>query len=380
MNILCGASIFAKEVIKESDILFQYVCDNDESKIGKLWEGIEIIHYNLIEKLISQSGVCMFLANRYASGTVKKLEKYFEMPGFKLYGFISDDYQVTEITSIMDYYEKCNLIKYTMGKIASMIPCKGSIDDKVLIYTMRKVGTTSIHRAVERSLGSPQLFLHTMFDGTEYRDEVKKLLEMTPRFPYYKVVPELIKKNIKEGKQIKVITSVREPVARNISQMFFDLPVMLGTVEAVTNTRKQNEAMAEIFEDIYYRLIDHDFILNWFDLEVKRALGIDIYEYSFDKENGYMVIEKENIQLLVLKLEKLDSCEGIIGEFIGNRDFKLIKEKSSEDYWYKPLYDLFREKFIPNKEYLQKMYGSRFMKHFYTDEEIEGFYKKYNRI
>lgn len=121
MNILCGASIFAKEVIKESGILFQYVCDNDEAKTGKLWEGVEIIHYNLIEKLISQNGVCMFLANRYTSGTVKKLEKYFNMPGFKLYGFVSDDFQVTEITSMMDYYEKCNLIKYTMGKIASMI-------------------------------------------------------------------------------------------------------------------------------------------------------------------------------------------------------------------------------------------------------------------
>lgn len=379
MNILCGASVFAKEVIKESGILFQYVCDNDESKAGKLWEGAEIIHYNLIEKLISQNGVCMFLANRYASGTVKKLEKYFNMPGFKLYGFISDDFQVTEITSMMDYYEKCNLIKYTMGKIASMIPCKGSIDGKVLIYTMRKVGTTSIHRAVERSLGSPQLFLHTMFDETEYRDEVKKLLDMTPRFPYYEVVPELIKKNIKEGKPLKVITSVREPVARNISQMFFDLPVMLGSVEAITNTRKQEEAFTEIFEDMYYRMIDHDFILNWFELELKRALGIDIYEYGFDKKKGYMIIEKGNIQLLVLKLEKLDSCEGIIGEFIGSKKFKLIKEKSSDDYWYKQLYDTFKKKFVPNKEHLQKMYESRFMKYFYTDEEIVGFYKKYRR-
>lgn len=244
---------------------------------------------------------------------------------------------------------------------------------------MKKVGTTSIHRAVERSLGSPQLFLHTMFGETGYRDEVKKLLDMTPRFPYYEVVPELIKKNIKEGKPLKVITSVREPVARNISQMFFDLPVMLGSVEAITNTRKQEEAFTEIFEDMYYRLIDHDFILNWFDLELKRALGIDIYEYSFDKKNGYTIIEKENIQLLVLKLEKLDSCEGIIGEFIGRKEFKLIKEKSSEDYWYKPLYDTFKKKFIPNKEHLQKMYESRFMKYFYTGEEIEGFYNKYNR-
>jgi len=50
---------------------------------------------------------------------------------------------------------------------------------------------------------------------------------------------------------------------------------------------------------------------------------------------------------------------------------------TSDDYWYKPVYYKFKKMFIPNEEHLQKLYGSKFMKHFYTDKEIENFYKKW---
>ena len=116
------------------------------------------------------------------------------------------------------------------------------------------------------------------------------------------------------------------------------------------------------------------------DDEVYKYLGINIYEYPFDKEKGYLIIEKGNIKLLILKLEKLNECVQVIRQFTGAGNFELAKENSSNDYWYKPIYDNFKKDFIPNREYLNKLYKSKFMQYFYSDSEIEAFYKKWLRI
>ena len=47
-------------------------------------------------------------------------------------------------------------------------------------------------------------------------------------------------------------------------------------------------------------------VFEWFNVELKEPLGLDIYQYEFDKMRGYQIIEKDNIELLLIKLEKLD--------------------------------------------------------------------------
>ena len=382
LNILCGASIFAKEVIVESNIEFSYVCDSDLSKAGNLFEGIRIIPYDEIKILCNKYKINLFLANRYVTGTVKKLESYFKELNVKIYGFISRDFkEIIEVKNITDYYEKCTLIKKNMFIINSLIRCKKPIDSKILIFTMRKVGTISIRDALEKSLGVTQLHLHSVSDTTGLERGIKNWMDLnqTTISPYYKETSELVRNNIKNKKELKVITVVREPVSRNMSFMFFMLPVMLGANAGILNTKSQKYAYTEIFEDIYYNTIDHDYFMDWFDIELKPSLGIDIYEHTFDKDKGYSVIEKDNIKLLLIKLEKLENCIPVIKQFAEVDKFELKRENSSDNYWYKPIYDNFKKEFIPHEEHLQKLYESKFMKYFYTDKEIEAFYKKWRR-
>ena len=380
LNILCGASLFAKEVIMESDMQFQYICDSDLSKAGNLFEGIEVIKYDDIEELCKKYRINLFLANRYVTGTVKKLECYFKELNVNIYGFTSGSFkEITEIKNMSDYYGKCNLIKRNMFTINSLIRCKGPIDGKILIFTMRIVGTISIRDALDKSMGVPQLHLHSINDTTGLERGIKNWMDLnaTTISPYYKKASELIRSNIRHKKELKVITVVREPVSRNLSFMFFMLPVMLGLDADILNTKKQNYAYTEIFEDIYYQTIEHDYFLDWFDIEFKTSLGIDVYKHPFDKEKGYSIIKKDNIKVLLIKIEKIDNCSPAIKQFTGVDKFELKKQNTSDDYWYKPVYDKFKKMFIPNEEHLQKLYGSKFMKHFYTDKEIENFYKKW---
>lgn len=374
LNILCGASLFSKVVIRKSRLKIQFICDENLSKSGNFFEGIEIINYSTIEELLQHNEVNMFLANRYASETVKKLEKYFQNNNFGLFGFTSDDLSsYTKIIDIFDYYKKCDLIKKTIFSVGTSVRFENLGNGKILILTMKKVGTISIREGLEKVFGEPQMHIHSFnCNPTGLEKEI-----MTP---YLQEAIMKIRERIKIGKELRVITSVREPVSRNISFMFYILPRLLGEYAYVPNTLKSKNAYTEIFEDMYYKFINHDYVLNWFDDEVYKYLGINIYEYPFDKEKGYSIIEKGNIKLLVLKLEKLNECVQVIRQFTGAKNFELAKENSSNDYWYKPIYDNFKKNFIPNREYLNKLYGSKFMQYFYSDNEIEAFYKKWLRI
>lgn len=332
------------------------------------------MHHFEIEELLQNNEVNLFLANRYVSGTVKKLEQYFQNNNFGLFGFTSDDLSsYTKIIDIFDYYKKCDLIKNTIFSVGTSIRFQNQDNEKILILTMKKVGTISIREGLEKVFGEPQMHIHSFNCNPSG-------LEKEIMTPYLQGTIMRIKESIKNGKELKVITSVREPVARNISLMFYFLPRLLGEYAYVPNTLKSKNAYTEIFEDMYYKFINHDYVLNWFDDEVYKYLGINIYEYPFDKEKGYLIIEKGNIKLLILKLEKLNECVQVIRQFTGVEKFELAKENSSDDYWYKPIYDNFKKGFIPNREYLDKLYESKFMRYFYSENEIEAFYKKWLRI
>ena len=100
LNILCGASVFAKEAIAESGMKFNYICDSDLSKAGNLFEGIRIIHYDEIVELSKKYEINLFLSNRYITGTINKLKNYFGDENIKIYGFVSLDFkEIKEIKS-----------------------------------------------------------------------------------------------------------------------------------------------------------------------------------------------------------------------------------------------------------------------------------------
>lgn len=80
-------------------------------------------------------------------------------------------------------------------------------------------------------------------------------------------------------------------------------------------------------------------MFEWFDLEIKENFGIDVYGYDFDKERGFQIIRQDNVELLLMKLEKLDDCQEIIGEFVGAEDFKLIKSNMGNNKLYKFAYN-----------------------------------------
>jgi len=81
--------------------------------------------------------------------------------------------------------------------------------------------------------------------------------------------------------------------------------------------------------------------------------------------------------VLVIKLEKLNSLETVISEFIGVPRFKLVNNNEADSKSYKYLYKQVKDKIKIPREVFEFYYDDPRMNHFYSDEEIEGFYRKW---
>jgi len=113
--------------------------------------------------------------------------------------------------------------------------------------------------------------------------------------------------------------------------------------------------------------------LEWFDKEFKAVTRINIYAHPFDQEKGYTIVQKDKLKVLVLQLEKMPQNENVIRQFLGLDHFELLNSNAGNRAWYADIYQNYKQQYSPSMAYLNEMYSSRYMKHFYTPNEIDKF-------
>ncbi len=246
----------------------------------------------------------------------------------------------------------------------------------LLLYTMGKTGSNSLSYSLEQeglSVASKHYFggdqqhffndKHNDFLGSVNKAAIRFLLKRTKQ-------------------RFKVITLVRDPVGRNLSLTFFALDkVLYKTLQVIPNGQADgkylslNEIIARGFMDI----INQQGPLNWFDQEFNYVLDVDIFQHPFDKKKGYTIIQKEKLDILILKLENLADLEQVIKSFLNLKSFKLLNANAGNRYWYAELYKDFKNYFRPTEAYLNEMYNSKYVTHFYTNAEIAKHRARWNK-
>jgi len=84
--------------------------------------------------------------------------------------------------------------------------------------------------------------------------------------------------------------------------------------------------------------------------------------------------------LLLIKTEKLNDCQDIIGQFVGVEDFKLVKDNVGNKKISKFAYDeVLRTIEIPEDVIDFYYKGNKAMDHFYTESEKEKFMMKWSK-
>ena len=134
------------------------------------------------------------------------------------------------------------------------------------------------------------------------------------------------------------------------------------------------QELSQRFLEVY----PHDVPLKWFGMEMKPMFDIDVFASEFPKERGYKIYLGSKANLLLLKLESLYDCaQDAFEEFLGLQEFNLVRANEASGKWYADLYQEFKRKVTFEQSFVNRLYETRYMKHFYTVEEIETFRQKW---
>jgi hypothetical protein len=249
----------------------------------------------------------------------------------------------------------------------------------LIIYQMAKVGSSSVLRSLrECGLGTIH---HLHFLLPENVSIFYPRIRHPEQEPFIQHMQKMHLQRLGDWqayvggcRELKVITMVRDPIARNFSLFFQHLGVFTGAQTSDLHCSTQE------LRDIFLYRFQHAIPLVWFDIELHQALGIDVYRHPFPKEQGHLRIQQGGVDLLILKAEIDDTIKvQAIRNFLGIRDFSMIQANVSQDKSYGMLYKQFvREVHLP-ESYIEAMCYSKYMNHFYTGAEMDRVRSKWIR-
>lgn len=241
----------------------------------------------------------------------------------------------------------------------------------IFLYQMGKVGSTSLEVAFQSS-GVPVHHIHSL--GGDFSDQFR--FHRT-RLPLRRRIENRLFGTAQRlllnlpNRPARVLTLVREPLARNLSA-FFQLLRNVIWEDSRFNTRDDRD-LIPLLTDAFHRYFRQNSSMTWIDREIRGQLGIDLYSHLFDPAQGWMRIRQRHIDLLVVRAENLDQCVPVISQFTGIAELHLPKVNLSDRKWYGTLYRDFRESYVPSPALLDELYDTLYMRHFYSAEETARF-------
>lgn len=228
---------------------------------------------------------------------------------------------------------------------------------RVLIYTMGRVGTTSLYHSL-RDRGLQVASFHQLhLDRIEIPVTPYQLLRRAGRRVLFNFEPML------NGGKARIVTTVRDPLKRNISAFFFNLELLAPGYQ-----KRSIEELIEIFcrQENMNRSPE-----AWFDEELRYFTGLDVLSEPFDHERGYQIVDGQRHIAFVGRTDKLSSLAQEIGDFVGINDLVLPRSNDIGSTSKSEVYAAFKREFRASDEMLESLYQNRFTKHFFTPAEIE---------
>ena len=269
------------------------------------------------------------------------------------------------------------LLKYKIEHISDLIVNftklrLKKLSNPVLVYQMGKVASSSVYKSLKQVADIDLFHVHRLNPENIAKIREKYFLQgnLLPKdnqgiFLYDKLFKT-------PTRTVKIITLVREPIARNISAYFQNLQFFQRIKDA--HDIPNIEQLIVDFIEKY----DHNVPLEWFDVEMKSITDIDIYQHTFPQQQGHQVINAPLYNLLIMRHDLDDSLkEKCIAKFLGIESISLLNfnEASSKEYAdvYKQLISSIK---LPT-EYVEKMLASKYAQHFYSPKELNAISTKW---
>lgn len=246
-------------------------------------------------------------------------------------------------------------------------------DPPVLIYQMAKGASTTVLEALKRAgLNAFQVHFINPESARRLRASLRERGLSLLRMDVDLIGQAIHRGIIRPGVEAKVINLVREPVGRNVSAYFQVLDTLWKTERA--HEKISPERLIEGFHEKF----GHDRALNWFDDEFKPVLGVDVYEHEFPRDSRCLRLGRGPYDILLMRVDLDDrSKERHLSEFLGVEGIELRPANVGAQKPYAAAYREFLRALRLSEEYVDRMLGSRYARHFFTAEERRALRSKW---
>ena len=357
-------SVYYKNVVSKQKIIRQYVENWLISGRFNNYQGFNRSHLSLIPKLIYKK-ICAQI-KRQTTWNMQMLGQRTVQDAIDR-GFFTQ------------YFKKRQFVAMPLSEIGHKCVVKhGLITDEhtgVVIYQHGKVGSTSILYSLKKSLSCPVYRIHSLA-GTRNAEKWHKNNNFA-RLPAHLLISKALRNIYEKYSSVlkwKIITLARDPVAQNLSAIFQNLREKHSEL-IIPGTQKIDMERATRKISNMFRNMDKNKrgVLDYFDREFKDFLGIDIYAYPFNDQKGYSVIKDGNIEILIMKFERLSEIfSRAIEDFLGIKKVKLPKKNVTKEKSFGPEHAALKKRLKLPKEVLQSIYTSQYVRHFYPENATAG--------
>jgi len=246
------------------------------------------------------------------------------------------------------------LMKRNTDRISFFIQTEIKKSPPLAIFTMGKVGSVSLFESLKDIYPGTVVHLHEFtHNPLERKSWLQKRL--------YKYITV-------EKKPLYIISAVREPFAREISQLFETYGNELNTI---------SPSMERIREFFFLKAKPEN-TLNYFDNYIERYFKIDVFNTPFPFEKGYATFQQNGNRLLILRSETSDDQKAAaICQFLSIPPFTFKNSNIGEQKKYAKIYREFKQQVKFPLEYIEKVCSSKYFKHFYPEKTLEVIKKRW---
>lgn len=235
----------------------------------------------------------------------------------------------------------------------------------VIIYQMGKVASSSIYDALKNRSDCCAFHTHTL---SRSNIEARKLRTNDSFFSpdkRYRVSDALSKQVIQAPHPSKIITLIREPFERNISAFF-------ENAKSVHQQKQTDDQFINQLIQEYLNTTNHLLPEEWYQNEFFNALGINIFEHSFDPAYGWATIQQGPHDVLILRTTLSDEEKSKrVGDFLNIEDITMPRSNQTGDKALKNTYQRFKSSIVFPDSIGHSILQSRFTQHFFTPTEID---------
>lgn len=259
--------------------------------------------------------------------------------------------------------------------------------EKIVIYQMGKVGSTSLYESLKERKPEASVY-HVHFLSSNAVENALSLAcnkyDRIGAIHTHLTHSQYLRKKLERGldrenEKWKVITLVRDPIARDVSSFFQNLNL---STEYDYSDKRGSMSQTEIAQELVHIYLDkrsqEKEPFSWLDSELNAVLKLDLYAEPFPKDKGYNIYQRDHFDLLLIKLEQLNQCaQEALKDFLNIDGFELKTSNVASDKNYKAIYQEFLKLLNLPKSHYERIYGSERVRHFYSDDELQKFRQKW---